>query len=512
MVANRGELERKTDDDGEWSVVHRIVYRFEQAVRRGERPTIEGALAAAGVHRARALVELVHSDLDYRLKAGEPARVEDYLRNFPELNLDRRTLVDLIAAEWTIRRRTEPTLNGDEYRGRFPGLHAALLDAMSHGSTGLRATLPLVGQAAAEAFDEPELPLPATFHRFELRELVGRGTFGRVYRAWDTVMRQQVAVKLPRRGRSASQADVQTFLREARNASGLRHTNIVQMLEAARHDGTAYMVTEFVEGATLAEILRRGLPTPAASAELMMVVLEAVHYAHEHEKRVIHRDLKPSNILIDARGRPHVTDFGLAQREGGDGSTVQMADSLLVGTLAYMSPEQALGRPGRVDARSDVFSAGVILYELLTGELPFRGRGRMLQAQIVEADPTPPRGLNDAIPRPLEEICLKALAKAPTDRYPTAQAMADNLRSYLDGRAVAKDPDPSPLRRAWRAIAAHPWKTIALAYAVLAAVALPIMGLSLVQSRHCADRLRRENQTLRSQATDPLAPHPTAAP
>jgi hypothetical protein len=510
MAASPAEPERNAGDDGEWSVVHRIVTRFEQAHRRGERPTIEEALAGAGPHRARALVELVHSDLDRRLKDGEPARVEDYLRDFPELNLDRRALVDLIVAEWTIRRRTESTLNGEEYRVRFPGLYAAVLDAMAHGSTGLRGTLPLVGSGVAEALDEPEPTLPAAFGRFELRELIGRGTFGRVYRAWDTVMRQQVAVKLPRRGRAASPADVQTFLREARNASGLRHPNIVQMLEAARHEGTAYMVSEFVEGPTLAEVLKRGLPTPAASAELMMVVLEALHYAHEHPKKLIHRDLKPSNILIDGRGRPHLTDFGLAQREGGDGSSVQMAESLLIGTLAYMSPEQALARPGRVDARSDVFSAGVVLYELLTGELPFRGRGRMLQAQIVEADPTPPRLLNDAIPLPLDSICLKALAKPPGGRYETAQAMADELRRYLDRRAVVTSPAPGPLRRAWQDAVAHPLRSLALAYALVACLAFPFLALACARSERRADAHGPDNKAIGARVTNSPAPDPAA--
>jgi serine/threonine-protein kinase len=334
------------------------------------------------------------------------------------------------------------------------------------------------------------------FHRFELRQLVGWGTFGRVYRAWDTEMRQQVAVKLPRRGKSASPLDVQTFLREARNASGLRHPNIVLMFEAARHDDTAYMVTEFVEGPTLAEVLRNGPARPEVSAELMMTVLYALHYAHEHEKRVIHRDLKPSNILVDARGRPHLTDFGLAQRDGADGSSVMMAESLLIGTLAYMSPEQAQGRGERVDARSDVFSAGVVLYELLTGELPFRGRGRMLQVQIVAAEPTPPSQLNDVIPAPLEAICLKALAKDPAGRYESALAMAKDLGRFLKGREFDPAPAAPPRPPAPRHVASRPWKTLALTYALIAAIALPVLIVALVQSERRVASLLDESRVV----------------
>ncbi|HEY2158752.1 MAG TPA: hypothetical protein VGH33_24180 [Isosphaeraceae bacterium] len=209
-MTTTSETERGTD--GEWSIVHRAVTRFEQALRRGERPSIAEELAGAGPMRPKLLVELVHSELDWRLKAGAPARVEEYLLAFPDLNRDRAALVDLLAAEWTIRRRSEPTLGDDEYQSRFPGLFPALLDHMTRGSTGLRTTLPLARPGDA-APDEAAMPMPAMFHRFELRDLVGQGTFGRVYRAWDTEMRQQVAIKLPRLGKSASPADVQTFLR-----------------------------------------------------------------------------------------------------------------------------------------------------------------------------------------------------------------------------------------------------------------------------------------------------------
>ncbi len=450
-------------------------------------------------------MELVHSELDWRLKSGEPARVEDYILAFPDLNRDRDALVDLLAAEWTIRRRSEPTLGGEEYQSRFPGLYSALLDHMTRGSTGLRPTLPLARPASATP-DEAAMRLPAMFDRFELRELVGQGTFGRVYRAWDTEMRQYVALKLPRLGPSASPADVQTFLREARNASGLRHPNIVQMFEAARHEGTAYMVTEFVEGRTLADVLRDGPPHPDASAELMMTILDALDYAHSHEKRVIHRDLKPSNILIDSRGRPHLTDFGLAQRDGGDGSSVIMSESLLVGTLAYMSPEQVLGRTNRVDARSDVFAAGVVLYELLTGELPFRGRGRMLQAQIVDGEPVSPRRLNDLIPEALESICQKALAKSPADRFPSARAMADQLQLYLSGEAIEPAAAPGPWSRAGRWAATYPLRAALLAYAVVAGVALPILVVSSVRA------VRRTDDPTRATGKAPRVVSPRRRP
>src|SRR5262249_26233273 len=152
----------------------------------------------------------------------------------------------------------------------------------------------------------------------------------------------------------------------------------------------------------------------------------------------IHRDIKPSNILLDDAGRPHIMDFGLAKREAGEIPLTQEGDVL--GTPAYMAPEQARGEGHRVDARSDVYSLGVVLYELLTGRLPFRGHSRMLLRQVLEEEPQAPRRLNEAVPRDLETICLHCLDKEPRRRYPTAQALADDLRRFLAGEPIRARP------------------------------------------------------------------------
>jgi tRNA A-37 threonylcarbamoyl transferase component Bud32 len=263
--------------------------------------------------------------------------------------------------------------------------------------------------------------------RFELIEAVGVGAFGTVYKARDPQLDRVVAIKVPRAGNLATAGDRDRFLREARSVAQLRHPAIVPVHEVGEHEGMTYLVSDFVQGLTLSDLLTARRPTPREAARLVSEVAQALRYAHECG--VIHRDIKPSNILLDDAGHPHVMDFGLAKRDAGE--VTMTLEGQVLGTPAYMSPEQARGEGHRVDGRSDVYSLGAVLYELLTGELPFRGNTRMLLHQVLNDDPRPPRALNDSIPRDLETICLKAMAKEPGRRYADARGLAEDLRLYL---------------------------------------------------------------------------------
>jgi serine/threonine-protein kinase len=299
------------------------------------------------------------------------------------------------------------------------------------GSSRSDVTLPL---DVPTDYPSGTLSLPCRFGDYELREEIGRGGMGVVYRARQLTLGREVAVKMILRGNLASNAERDRFAAEAQAAAKLDHPGIVPVYEVGEVQSRPYFSMKYVSGTTLAQRLADGPLPPREAASLLSSVARAIHFAHM--RGVLHRDLKPSNILIDEAGEPHVTDFGLAKQiEAGETLTKTGA---VLGTPAYMAPEQAAGQRGQIGPASDVYSLGVILYHMLTGRPPFQAASPAEMVLLVlEQDPVPPRLLNPKADRDLEMICLRCLQKPIDLRYPSAAALADDLDAYLNNESIS---------------------------------------------------------------------------
>jgi tRNA A-37 threonylcarbamoyl transferase component Bud32 len=270
--------------------------------------------------------------------------------------------------------------------------------------------------------------LGQTFGNYELVEEAGRGGMGVVYKARQLDLERIVALKMILSSRLASADEVRRFHQEARAAAGLRHPNIVGIHEVGQVHGQHYFTMDFVSGRSLAKLIEAGPLDPDRAARLMATVARAVHYLHGHG--VVHRDLKPSNILLDDEGEPLVTDFGLAKVFQDDKDRTQTG--AILGTPSYMAPEQARGQSAEISPRTDVYSLGAVLYELLTGRPPFREENQLSTIlQVLEGEPTLPHRINSRIPLELERIVVRAIEKIPANRYDSAAALADDLERYL---------------------------------------------------------------------------------
>jgi WD40 repeat protein len=335
------------------------------------------------------------------------------------------------------------------------------------------------------------------FGDYQLLEEIARGGMGVVYKARQVSLQRVVALKMVLAGGWASPAEVQRFQTEAELAAGLNHPSIVPIYEIGEHAGQRYFSMKWVEGGNLAQRLPHLAKNPREAAQLLARVARAVHYAHQ--RGLLHRDLKPANILLDAQGQPHVADFGLAKlMEGSAGLT---HSGSVVGTPGYMAPEQAAGHNKGLTTAADVYSLGVILYELLTGRLPFRGRTTLETLRLVaEQEPQRPRALNPRADRDLETVCLKCLLKDPQRRYGSAEALAEDLERWL-----AHEPIRARRTSSWEHVVK--WARRRPSAAVMTAVLIAFTGLDVwlfSRSWQQAEQTRRVTAATLAQAESSL--------
>jgi serine/threonine protein kinase len=369
----------------------------------------------------------------------------------------------------------------DLTRERFIAEHAEAADELRRHLADLslyeKACAPESGALAAAGSDATAKLPP--IEGYELIEEIGRGGMGVVYRALQLSTKRVVALKVMLAGPFASPAGRRRFQREVELAARLQHASIVRILESGEAAGQRYYAMDYVAGTRLDRYLSAAQPDVRTTLCLFVQICEAVQYAHGHG--VIHRDLKPGNVLIDDEGNPHVLDFGLAKAtdEAGTEATVTAYVSLpgeVVGTLFYLSPEQAAGTPDELDVRTDVYALGVMLFEALTGSLPFdmTGRPSDVIGRILEDTPTRPRTLSNRIDDDLETIILKALEKEKARRYQSAKELAEDLQRYLAGDPILAK-RPSRLYVLRKKLRKHRWPAAAASASVaLAAVLLVV--------------------------------------
>lgn len=336
-------------------------------------------------------------------------------------------------------------------------------------TNGGRATAPTLGVDSSrndtveskEAHPVDEVSAEGSFGRFELRKLLGQGGFGRVYLAFDPQLNREIALKLPIFA-AASKKQMQRFRTEARAAAQLFHPHIVRLFESGEIDGQAYIVSEYVQGMALSEYLKNNTVSLEQAADWTIALSEALSYAHEHG--VLHRDIKPHNVIVDQANQPQLLDFGLAKRLDEDSTAT--VEGAMLGTPAYMSPEQARGDLQRIGPHSDQYSLAAVLYQLITGEKPFSGGDLQVIAQLTRVEPTEPRSLNPDVPMDLQAICQKAMSKEIELRYGTVAEFGRDLRRWRSGRTVAARPLNAVQRlRRWRH--RNPGLAVAVATATL---------------------------------------------
>ncbi len=410
--------------------INAICRRFEQAWKEGGSPRIEEHLGdCQGNERKCLMRRLLQVEL-YQFRQALPSS-DEYLARFPEF---RDTIVSVFAPlvggkdkAGSAEEHDEEEEQGDRPANSDRDTVEEFSVTVSVSPSSTEADEALVQEAAQRARRRRKKKLPESIGGYKIMDYLGGGGFGDVYKAFDQVLKATVAIKIPREGAFESERDEERFFREARSAADLHHPNIVHVKSVGEDNGMPYIVCEYIQGMNLSHFVASKRPNAQQSAVIAAQVADALHHAHEHN--VIHRDVKPSNILIDDEGRPHLADFGLAHYDAETTSLTQTGQ--ILGTLRYISPEQASGDARSIDRRSDIYSLGVVMYQMLTGSVPFQGSAVHIHHQILFEEPTPPRQVNRHVPRDLETICLKCMDKNPKARYATAHELAEDLRRFL---------------------------------------------------------------------------------
>jgi hypothetical protein len=405
-----------------------VVERFQAAWERGDRPRIVDFLRPDQTDRRTLLVQLICSDLEHCLSAGEAACVERYVSQFPELATDAAAILDLVSAEVVLRRAHGIDVNPQTIVSRFPQCPELAERLAGDAGPAVGAHRGLSSKQPAHAHSETNFEfamrqLPARLGRYRIIKLLGQGGMGTVYQAVDQRLDRQVALKVMRSGAENSEL-VERFYREAQIAASFTHPNLCPVYDFAQSSGVFYLTMPLLTGRPLSALLAsRGALPPTEAAHLTATIARALSAAHH--AGIIHRDLKPANIMMNEREEPVVMDFGLARRIGPLDPRLT-APGALLGTPAYMPPEQIGGRAADRPSQ-DIYSLGVIFYEMLTGRAPFVGSTDEVLAQALTKNPVSPSRVRRGVSPVLDRACMTAIAKNPGERFPSMEAFAQAL-------------------------------------------------------------------------------------
>jgi tetratricopeptide (TPR) repeat protein len=408
---------------------------------------IRQRIALAGNPSESQLVEWLCADQIRGWQAGQRIPAEAYLALCPALEVDGKAAFEVVYGEYVLREMMGESPSLEEFAWRFPKLADQLRRQVAFHRV---VTSPDAGEGEAEQPARPEegdagddagpaVPGAPEIPGYRVVDELGRGGAGVVYKARHLTLNRLVALKVIPAGLYAIPGAVERFRAEAEVVARFQHPNIIQVYEVGEHEGLGYLALEYAPGGSLQTAIAGTPQDPGTSAALLEQLARAIHYAHGCG--IVHRDLKPANVVMTESRVPKITDFGLAKLlEQEAGSTVS---GTIMGTPSYMAPEQLIGFSREITPAADVYALGAILYELLTGRPPFKGATPLSTLdQVANQEPLVPSKLQGSTPSDLETICLKCLEKAPARRYPTAEALADDLRRFLDGRPILARPSP----------------------------------------------------------------------
>jgi serine/threonine protein kinase len=454
MIAANSYLRGLTDEDRQ--VVEAWLVEFDQSWDENRLALQARRLPPAGSPlRLAALNEMVKIDLERQWQKGRQVLLESYLKAYPELGTSATVSLDLMQAEYQVRQQFGATADLSEFARRFSRQRedlSAILGAAGgegsdpprrqagHDTVKSRASTQSGGRPAAAAGG-----LPEQFGRYRIVKQLGQGGMGAVYLAHDTQLDRPVALKVPHFTAADGPDVLERFRQEARAAATLSHPNLCPVYDVGEINGRNYLTMAYIEGKPLSDYLRGDKQLPQRQVAALIRKL-ALALQEAHAKGVIHRDLKPSNIMFNQRKEPVIMDFGLARRIDKADARLTKCGSVL-GTPAYMPPEQVAGHLDSMGPACDIYSLGVIMYEMLTGRLPFDGPAMSILALILTKEPEKPTVHRPGLDPQLEAICLKAMAKKVEERYVTAAEMGVALGHYLNVERQTNFPEPTQQSR-----------------------------------------------------------------